>query len=126
MTDLQTYANSHPLLKLIPAGVDPEVFTESLFHQLQPHIPSIIKANTTHSVAVDPAHIDLYAGDFYGYLKRYHPSVPYELMWLSCRVSGMNGPNDFDKRYTQIYLITDSTLLQRVTTAKKAVQKSGI
>lgn len=126
MSNLNNFISKHPLLQNLPQTDDLSYFSEDLFHQLQPHLPLILSGNGVNSVNVNESHIDLYSGDFYGYLRRYQPSVPYNLYWLSCRLSGMNGPNDFDKRHTHIYVVTDMTALSRVAIAKKAVQKSAI
>jgi hypothetical protein len=125
-TEIAAFAAKHPLLKHLPITPDFSYFSEDTFHQIQPHLSLLLSNKGANSVYVDPNHIDLYAGDFYGYLKRYQPSVPYELYWLSARVSGMNGPNDFDKRFNHIYVLTDVSILNKVVTSKKAVQKSGI
>ncbi len=113
------------MLRQLPGSNNNEYFSEELFHQLQPHISLILKFSGVITVNVDPSYIDMYAGDFYGYLNRFQPSVPYELYWLSCRLSGMNGPNDFDKRFLTLYLLVDTDVIDKVITTKKAIQRSA-
>lgn len=125
MQTLENYISKHPMLRQLPGANNNQYFSEALFHEVQPHIPLLIKTSSVINVSVDPSYIDIYAGDFYGFLKRYYPSVPYELYWLSCRLSGMNGPNEFDKRFLNLYLIVDSDILNKVMTAKKAIEKSA-
>lgn len=125
MVTLDTFVSQHPMLRQLPGSGTGEYFSEEMFHQLQPHLPLLIKSRSVHNVTVDPSHVDMFAGDFYGYLKRFQPAVPYEMYWLSCRLSGMNGPNDFDKRHLNLFLVTETDILSKVYTAKKAINRSA-
>ena len=123
---LPRFVMGHPLLKNLQTSVDWAFFDESTFNQIEPHLQNYIKNNSVVPTQVAPEHVDMYAGDFYAYIKRFHPNVPYELYWLSARLSGMNGPIDFDKRHTTVYLATDVNLLNKVMLSESVVNASGI
>ncbi len=126
MSPLQIYISNHPVLSQLPKSNNEAYWTEHFLHQLSAYIPMLINSSDVSTAVIEPQYNMIYAGDFYGYLKQQIPSISYDLYWITMRLSGMNGPNEFGPMHTHLVTLRDDTVLNEILSSQSARQESAL
>lgn len=95
-------------------------------NQIEPHIPLLLSSPNVQAVNVDYSQALMYTSDFYGYLRRFQPSVPYALYWVCTRLSGFKGPHDFGPNRKDIFIISDMSIINNIISNNNVVRESAI
>lgn len=108
--------------KMIPQGAD--IYYDDAFRSiLESHMVYLRNHSNTRTAEVDPQRALVYEGDLFGYLLECN--IPASLHWVTMRVSGFFGPQEFGPE-TQEVVIPDSGVLEYLRQAHVATGIVGI